>query len=172
MTTTHMYTVRTPNRAWARIWITDDGCFTVISDHGNYGYWWGSPGCEFRQFLCNCDDYYLIGKLSHGDTEYDGEATRQRIREELTHWHDLGEDTREELILLADADLSDVPGFTRWLEEDGEDGRRIIEYPERCMLAVYRPPIRVQMFVKHIWPHFVEQLKAELVAEAVMPVMA
>lgn len=167
MTTTRMYTIRTPSRAWARIWITDDGCFTAISDHGNHGYWWGSPGGEFRRFLTHCDDSYLIGKLSGGQQEYDGEATRQAIRDTLKRLHDEGEDTHEELIRLADAELSEIPGFTRWVDDPGEEsGGRILGYEERCFLAVYRPPIRVQMFVKHIWPHFIEQLRAELASEA------
>lgn len=165
---TRFYTIRKqPHGPWARIWITDDGCFTTISDHGNFGYWWGSPGQEFRKFLCSCDDYYIISKLSGGQEEFDGDATKKVINERLKELHRDGEDTRAESELLGESEFDDPVGFARWVDAKTDDGERLIDYYERCSIAVYRPPVRVQMFVKHLWPLFVEALKDELAGEAV-----
>jgi hypothetical protein len=166
---TRFYLVhKKPHGPWARIWITDDGCFTALSDHGSFGYWWGSPGCEFREFLCDCDSSYLITKLSRGEREWDMDGTRDAIRAELQRLHDEGEDTREELCLLADADLSSELGFMHWLDQPGETGERwhrLIDGTDGGALVSYGPPRRVQGFVEHVWPLFVEQLRAELEAE-------
>jgi hypothetical protein len=168
--TTRLYIVQREHSCdvWARIWITDDGCFTTISDHGNYGYWWGSPGCEFRQFLCNCDDHYLTSKLAAGRREWDEDATRDAIRKGIQHLHAEGEDTREESDLLDEADLESEAGFVRWLDAPGESGERLsrlIDMAYGAGLACFQPPVQLQMFIKHIWPRFVAILKAELEAE-------
>lgn len=81
---------------WARIWITDDGCFTTISDYGNWGYWWSCPGCEFRKFLCRCDEGYLSSKLSQGEHEFDGEATVEAIRRRIVELRRERQLTREQ----------------------------------------------------------------------------
>jgi hypothetical protein len=168
---TRFYNVpREKHEGWARIWISDDGCFTTISDFGNYGYWWGSPGCEFREFLCGCDESYLMGKLGMGRREWDEEATKKSIERELKRLHDDGgEDTREELALLAEADLSSEAGFVRWVDASGDSGERLSRLMDSVYcgeLAQYQPPVQLQMFVKHIWPRFVAQLRAEIATEA------
>jgi len=79
--TTRFYEVKPGKSGWARIWLTDDGCISILSDWGNYGYWFGSPGCEFRLFLTGCDDDYLGNKFAGGKTEFDGEETADAARE-------------------------------------------------------------------------------------------
>jgi hypothetical protein len=64
---TRFYQIKPGESGWARIWITDDATFTCVSDWGNYSYWWGGPGCEFRLFLARCDDSYLTGCFLGGD---------------------------------------------------------------------------------------------------------
>lgn len=80
---TRFYQVRVPrpDLGWARIWITDDGCFSTVSDYGNYGYWWGAPGCEFRKFLCGVDSHYLTTKLASGEKEYDDRGTLAAVKQ-------------------------------------------------------------------------------------------
>lgn len=71
---TRLYQIKPDESGWARIWITDDGAFTCLSDWGNYGYWWGNPGQEFRRFLATCDDSYLTGCFINGDRENTGKV--------------------------------------------------------------------------------------------------
>jgi hypothetical protein len=72
--TTLFYQVKPGQEGWARIWITNDGSFACISDWGNWGHWWGAPGCEFRRFLIGRDDSYLAGCFMHGDDRLERKA--------------------------------------------------------------------------------------------------
>lgn len=158
--TTRFYEIRPGSHGWARIWITDDGCFTCLSDWGNYGYWWGSPGCEFRQFLTICDDDYLTGKLAGGKKELNGTETVFRIQEGILSLRRCGAITREEAreewdrlptCFEHDVELSD------WLRET--------DLSDAWEYALYERPRQLQEFVKHIWPLFVARLKHELESE-------
>lgn len=162
MPTTRFYAIRGEHFEWARIWITDDGCLSCLSDFGNYGHWWHNAGCEFRQFLCEVDDSYLIGKLGLGQHEYDDEATlarwQRRIYELRREQQLTREAAREEWRLLRNcSDLSSEFDLHEWYlatKLDVSDG-----------VAVYRKPMQLQTFVKRLWPLFVAALRAELAAE-------
>jgi hypothetical protein len=149
---------------WARIWITDDGCFTCLSDYGDYGYWWSSPGCEFREFLCRIDDSYLMGKLGRDD-QYDGEATWDAIKSEIITLRRDGslspEEAREEWDLLVEhhSDLRDfTEDFARW--HDKTSLNDAYELRRTCF------PGQLRGFVEHVWPRFVALLRAELANES------
>jgi hypothetical protein len=157
---------RLPNQnheGWARIWITDDGCFTCLSDYGNYGYWWGAPGCEFRKFLCGIDECYLMGKLGRDD-HYDGEATWKAIKHEIVSLrrseHLSAEEARDEWDLLeSHSEIRDyTEEFARWYDDtslsDAHELRRTC-YPGQLL-----------GFVAHVWPRFIALLRAELTGEA------
>lgn len=61
---TRFYQIKPGESGWARIWTTDDGCLSCLSDWGIHGYWWGNPGQEFRAFLVGRDADYITGCLS------------------------------------------------------------------------------------------------------------
>ena len=157
---TRFYEIR-PKSGWARIWLTDDGCISIISDHGTFGYWFGSPGCEFREFLLDCGDDYLGGKFSRGKTEFDGEATVDLIRERILHLRrhtniSRGDARREWEKLPTVFDSPE--DFSSWVCES-------THIRDAYELSCYVTPWNVQHFLKHQWPLFVAQLKAELDAE-------
>lgn len=162
---TRFYSVRAKPCLWARIWITDDGCFSCLSDYGNYGYWWGAPGCEFRRFLTQVDDHYLTTKLQNGARdEYDGEATLARVQGHIAAERRAkrltGMEAKRERELLGKHDLVDGEHhlFCWWQESrlDWGDGGP----------GAYRTPIQLAAFVREVWPLFVAQLRAELATEA------
>lgn len=160
---TRFYQVRVPARSeWARIWITDDGCITTISDHGNYGYWFGAPGGEFRRFLIGCNDDYLSNKFSGGKREIDEHATERGVKERICRLRRAGRLSREEA-----ADEWELQRSTSWT--DAHDQMRwynTTRLDDAAEVLVHRCPIQVTMFFKVLWPLFVEKLKAELRAEA------
>lgn len=163
MTTTRFYEINPRKSGWARIWITDDGSFSCLSDWGNFGYWWGSPGCEFRRFLTGCDADYLGNKFGGGRSEFDGEATRKAIKRVILkkrrdRW--TREEARAEWRHLQDSDLDDPVGLNDWVHGTTLEPDDYFETPR------YVIPQRVQAFLKHVWPLFVEQLRAELTQEA------
>lgn len=162
---TRFYQVRKERLAWARIWITTDGCISIISDYGDFGYWFGSPGCEFRRFLTGCGDSYLMNKFSGGKEEFDRDATERAARDlVLENRRDrtlTKEGAREEWQQVCDVDWDDEYSRARWYFEE----TKLVDYGASDVLH-YRTPMHVQMFVKELWPLFIEQLKAELAAES------
>ncbi len=162
--TTRFYEVKPGKSGWARVWITDDGCISIMSDGGNYGYWFGAPGCEFRKFLMGCDDDYLGNKFAGGKKEFDGEETADAARELILRHR------REKSLSAEDArrEWSGLPtmfehemDWVRWVENETELG---VDYTHD--LGRYVRPHAVRQFLKHTWPLFIEQIKAQLVAEA------
>jgi hypothetical protein len=156
---TRFYEVK-PKSGWARIWITDDGCISIMSDWGNYGYWFGAPGCEFRVFLVGRDDDYLGNKFAGGKTEFDGEETVEAIRERILYLRREGRLSRD----VARKEWTSLPtcfdtpdDFSCWVNETTMND--MYEY------ARYVRPHAVRHFLKHVWPLFVGQLKAELASE-------
>lgn len=162
-TRTRYYAVRMPGTSvWARIWITDDGCFSTVSDHGNYGYWWGCPGCEFRKFLTGIDSSYLIRKLAAGEHELNEQRTVDAVKELILRQRRsrsiTADRAADEWRRLRATDFNDEVSRSDWyLHTSLEDAHEVLRY---------EPPMQVRMFAKCLWPIFVEQLKAELAAEA------
>jgi hypothetical protein len=156
---TRLYEIRAGKSGWARIWITDDGCITILSDYGNYGYWFGAPDCEFRKFLTDCDDDYLGSKFANGRQVFDGEETVDAIREHILR-------TRRDKRI--DADLArrewDALGtsfdneveFAYWLRDTGLGGE----------FSRYVRPHAIGHFLKQVWPLFMAELRRELAQEA------
>lgn len=71
---------------WAVLFIDEAGCFSILSDYGNWAYRWnarGLPdGVTFRQFFLECEDEYLQRKLAP-EKVYDRDSTYATIREEI-----------------------------------------------------------------------------------------
>lgn len=157
---TRFYEIKPGKSGWARFWITDDGCISVMSDSGNYGYWFGSPDCEFRLFLTGCDDDYIGNKFAGGKTEFDGEGTVGAVREYiLRRRRDMRlspQEARDEWDRLPKY-FDTAEDFACWVRET--------ELPDAYEHACYERPHAVQQFVKRVWPLFVAQLREELAAE-------
>ncbi len=167
---TRFYQVRVdPSQGmeWARIWITDDGCISILSDWGNFGYWFGSPGCEFRKFLTGCDDGYLSNKFRDGEEEFDQQATERNARDLVLRNRRAGTLTKEQAAdewrAVCAVDWGDEYLRSRWYFEE----TKLVDYGASEVLR-FRTPMRVQMFVKHLWPLFIVQLKSELADEALV----
>jgi len=157
---TRVYHVRGTHHTWARIWVTDDGCITTISDHGNYGYWFTHPGCEFRKFLCEVDDDYITRKLAGGENELDENATDRNVRELIIRLRR----ARNIDKCQARTEWNNIP--TDWHDEvDRSEWYLNTELPDASEVLSYCPPLQVRMFVKVLWPLFIAQLRAELEAE-------
>lgn len=162
---TRFYQVRVtpPHIEWARIWITDDGCISILSDYGNYGYWFGGlPPCGMRAFLVQAGDDYLSGKFSAGKREIDHDATEQRIKRDIIERRREGDLDREEA--RAEWELMRGVNWSSELEQwDWARASKLQDEPWRMFQECY--PIQVTMFLKELWPLFVLQLKAEPAAE-------
>lgn len=163
---TWFYDLRFNNCEWARIWITSDGMISICSDYGNYGYWFGAPGCEIRRFLARVDpgpDGYMAIKLAEGEREYDGDTVLTEVKKYILdhrrHGDMTREDAREEWDLLSEhGKLEHREEFHDWYKETKID----------CAYEFYadKIPGQVQGFMEHCWPRLVEAMQKELDAES------
>jgi len=160
---TRLYEISPRKSGWARIWITDDGSFSCLSDWGNFGYWWGAAGCEFRQFLIGCDDDYLGNKFSGGRSEYDGDGTEMAIKRVILRKRReqriSAEEARMEWRRLGFCDLETPVGLNDW---SNQTTLSVEDYHETPRYVI---PHKVRMFLKNVWPLFVGKLRAELAQE-------
>lgn len=156
---TRYYQVRRPGHWWARFWVTSDGCVSIMSDWGNWGYWWTHPGCELRQFLCRIDDSYLLGKLCMGQREYINEvATERSIKEHILYLRRNGsldrEQARDEWDLVRRIDFSSEVGAHEWyLESEIEDTSELLRYEKSPSC---------QAFIKQCWWLFRAELRRDI----------
>jgi len=70
---------------WAIAFLDSSGVFTSVSDYGDYGHRWPQAGWgpeDFRAFFLQCDDSYILGKISRRD-EYDGDRTVRAIKDRI-----------------------------------------------------------------------------------------
>jgi len=154
--TLRRYEVTTEKGGWlASIVIGSDGWLGVVSDYGNYAYFWRSFGdVDFRAFLAGLNTGYLLCKLST-KSEYDAAATEARVKAAVAECE--GEKAVEERELLEDSDLGSPEDFAFWHRETSID--------DTSGLAVYDYPGDAKRFAERVWPRFTAMLRAELAAE-------
>lgn len=163
---THFYDLRFNRYEWARIWVTSDGMISICSDYGNYGYWFGAPGCEIRKFLTGCDpgpSGYIAIKLAEGRRVYDGDGTLKSLKEHILSSRRGGDLTREEArdewqLLEHHNRLEHTEDFATWYQETKID----CAYEFRCEKIAGQ----LQGFMEHCWPVLVKAMKKELNAES------
>ncbi len=160
---TWFYQVRPRATGWARAWVTSDGCLSIMSDWGNYAYWWGSPVGDFREFLCGCEPgYYITTKLAGGKTEIDHDRTVRGIKDRILRRRREGGFTREEAHdeweLVEMTDFESERDMWSWYDDTKLD--------DASEVLCYRPPLQLQMFVKRCWPLLVEAMRADLATPA------
>jgi hypothetical protein len=159
---TRFYHVRPFARGWgwgARIWLTDDGCLSIYSDRGSYGYWWSHPGCEIREFLCTIDNDYLLSKLCSGKRDViDDVGSERDIKQHILEYRRSGtydrEFARREWDLVCTSSFeNEVEAHTWYLETEICDAHERLRY--------MRPP-QAKAFVEHCWPPFVAELRRDI----------
>ena len=141
--------------------ITHDGILFVFSDYGSYSYWWGSTGAsDFRSFLLELDNGYLLGKISPG-SEYDPIETKKSVQQAIVRLRREmsldAEQARVEWDLAEGADFGSELGFADWGRDTSlEDW---YEYSNR------RTSPQAVAFAERVWPVFCAVLRAEMTAE-------
>ncbi len=163
---TWFYDLRFNRYEWARIWVTSDGMIAICSDYGNFGYWFGAPGCGgIRKFLIQADPGpggYIAIKLSDGERVYDGNATLKGVKEHILSHRRERDTTRDEAseeweLLREHSGLENIVNYSDWVRETKIGCA--YEFHQESL------PGKVQGFMKHAWPVFVAALKREIEAE-------
>lgn len=134
---------------WAVAFVTEDGFFSVVSDYGNYGYYWSEPGTHILKFLGergNPD--YFLSKLSPVQ-EVNFDATCRAIRDsilQMRRTQGIDSDTAE----MFWTDIEAVEHSDMGLEEfDRENGGA---FPDYRLPRVMKHDVQAQQFMKIIWP--------------------
>lgn len=162
------YTLRSnAESGWAIIVIGSDGYFSAVSDHGNFAYIWGSPGCEFRKFLTRLDAHYFWTKITHmrEATVWDEEATERNIRErldELVAAGELSKEQADDMFEEAEGNVCDCGSLASWAADNAvPEGFNVYEG-----IAATKPEGWSWAFATRVLPRFQALLREELAAEA------
>jgi hypothetical protein len=145
---------------WAIILLDDTGTFTAVSDYGNYAFRWTSFGPNFRQFLSQINDGYLMSKITFGwEHKIDLAATSRGIKDyilEQRRSRDLSKEAARDEWDLVELNLEDDNqcGFQDWCAST--------EIGDSWEFAVDAVDRDAEAFVEHVWPRFVELLEADL----------
>ena len=162
----HMPNDRAAGEGWAVCFLDSIGCFSCLSDYGDYGYRWpdewsGGRG-DFRRFLVGCNGDYVIRKIASKDT-YNGEKTYERVKRailEARRGRSWSKDrARFEWNLLGDYDLLyRREDFARWYDRTRLD--------EAYEFAVYEPSQQAVAFIEKVFKRLQAVLRDELAREA------
>ena len=150
---------------WAIAFLDSTGCFTVLSDWGNYGYRWPDHGWgpgDFRAFFVLCDSGYIIRKIARVDTYY-GDRTLRAVQDHILERRRDGSFTREcarqEWDLLGDySQLDSREDFALWGERTHIDA-----YYE---FAVFDFDSGAINFARHVLPRLQAAIREELEPKA------
>lgn len=166
MKTADRYDIKWKN-GWAVVFITEDGLFSAISDYGNYGYYWASPGMPFKEFVIGLekDPGYMLSKIG-GKMKIDEGATVKNIREDVLKARKSGSIDEESARKCMDEIDNHLYGTS------GEEFCRELENCEE-LIKVYDGDLssipinheysgQAQGFVKEVMPRLAEILRKEL----------
>lgn len=154
--------------------IDDTGMFNCQSTFGNYGYYWSSFGENFKEFLCELREDYLLTKLCQrtyfNTQDYiekcsetiinmrrKSELNKEQAREAWNFFNQELEDCGDSIDLVSDKInrseiLDDITGSDVW-------------YSDFAPELDHSPSDRD--FVSNIYPMFVKILKEELKSEVI-----
>jgi hypothetical protein len=165
MTAVTTWRYQLPNEngeGWAIVFMDSIGCFSVLSDYGDYGYRWPQAGWgpgDFRKFILGCDDHYLLRKIARRD-HYDGDKTLRAIKKRILRWRREGmlrkDQARQEWDLVTDryGSVYSREDFAIWYQ------RTHLESAHE--LAVYDFEPSVLAFVKHVLPRLRAKIREDI----------
>ena len=141
---------------WYIAYVDSEGCFTVTSDFGNYGYRWRSIGKDnILEFLLDTEPQYIKSKLGQGQkTILDIDATRNGLRKTVCYQRrnkDLSKDQARRIYCnLASAEsreeIIDALEHEPFFSED----------------FVWDYPPELNAFITEVWPLILDQIKEDL----------
>lgn len=143
------------HEGWAISLMDSTGYFSVVSDFGNYVFKWNAFEGDFRAFLIQVEDDYLLSKISQR-TLFDDEETVRSIKTEIIGLRRTGslsaEQARTEWDLASS--IEDEVSFGVW------HGQTHLSDAAEHHVKVY--PGDARGFVKRVWPRLCALWRAEL----------
>lgn len=182
---TYRYQVPNDRKAgegWAILFLDSIGCFAALSDWGNYGNRWQDKGWgdyDFRKFVLEMGDDYLLNKITHGADEYDADETARSIKQAILEARRSGQ-VRGSAHSYDDIDGRNAEGSRLWArlewdrieahgdlytEEDFNQWSGVTSLEEPWNYHCRRTPMQAQMFVKKCMPRLREMIRNEMARE-------
>lgn len=164
---TYRYHLPSANgEGWAIVFLDSTGCFSVLSDWGNYGHRWPYQGWgpgDFRAFFLQCEDDYVLRKIAPSK-EYNGGASCESIKSHILErrrslaW--TRQRARDEWRLLVDIceSVDNIADLTRWYDQTTIN--------DAGELTVYSSSRQAKMFIANVLPRLRDVIRAELAKEA------
>jgi hypothetical protein len=146
---------------WAIAFLDSIGCFSVLSDYGDYGHRWPEAGWGpggFREFFVQCGGSYVLGKIARREAYYAARtvrAVKDSILESRRHGNMTCERARDEWDLLRRHEsLYSREDFAMWYQQTQID--------EAYELAVYDFSPQANGFMTHVFPRLQRAIREEL----------
>jgi hypothetical protein len=163
-TTVECYKIRhSSGMYWADITIDaapGKGRIMIASDYGDYQYFWGACGEDFKAFLAKLDIYYTAGKFGCNqwfDVDASVAAIKKYVRECRL--------SKEEMKVIGPQiqELEDYIHEQEFISEfyARKELSRLFEYPE--IIKDITPQFK--KFWQHVWPVLLGELEKEKVIE-------
>jgi hypothetical protein len=133
---------------WAIFFLDEAGCFSALSDYGDWSYRWNTRGLPkemtFRHFLLECSDDYILRKIAP-QREYDSVSTLHVIRDMIIGMRRVDQ-------------LSKYEARVEWDRLESYD----TELPDTSELYMTKYSEQARLFLKHCLPRLRTALSKDL----------
>jgi hypothetical protein len=152
---------------WATFFVRDNGQLSIMSDYGDWNYWWHSFGDDFKAFLCGLGDDYIMDKLSCGKRELNFNKTIQNIKDNIVECRN-SRDMDSDLALACWDEIEaleycdDIDLFYAEMLMNCPDIMNLVYDNNASELPISREYCyHLKAFVDKFWPMFTNKLKED-----------
>lgn len=156
-----------PRDSWSIVFVDDDGCLSILSDYGNWGYRWNMAGesKSVRRMLLDFNSSYVHDKLSYDHAKvFSPEKTIKVIREVILQYRRHGD--IDSAVARADwndiADINNILDFVEFLDAFPP---RHLRYESCCMYEPHNAS-GLDHWTKVSFPRLQERIREQLADEA------
>jgi len=156
-----------PRDSWSIVFVDDDGCLSILSDYGNWGYRWNMAGesKSVRRMLLDFNSSYVYNKLSYDHAKvFSPEKTIKVIREQILSYRRQRELPKKEASVdwHAVGRVNNVLDFQEFLDNQRGRWNRYVD------MAMYEPhnASGLDHWTKVSFPRLQERIREQLADEA------
>lgn len=151
---------------WADITIDAkerSGRIQIASDYGDYQYYWGACGLDFKSFLSKLDIYYTAGKMGASDW-FDHDGTIRRFKVDVLEQRRSDSLTQEEARAIFD-EIEELKDYDHKEEFIAECFRKdnLMTFYDYCPELMKDITPQFKRFWKDLWPILLSEFENEKV---------
>jgi hypothetical protein len=153
-----------PYGGWADISIDDyivRGTIYIHSDYGDWNYYWGNPGINFKKFITTLNINYIATKFNE-DKQFDIDKTFEILKKEIIDFFPGESLSYRKQLLQAIKDLMEETSNEQEYIYNFNTNRILSELPIDYPPICYKISTLFETFWKDCWSVFIQELKKEL----------